>query len=282
MNKENCKIVLDSSADLFAVDDIPLAFVPLRIITEQNEYVDDGKLNVEAFSREMAMYSGKSSTACPSPADWVSAFGDAENVFCISMTGALSGSWNAACVAKADYEEQHPKRQVFVLDSLSAGPELRLIGEKIAEWIRIGKSYGQICRDIVRYRQHTGLLFVLQSMKNLANNGRVSPLTAKAAGLLGIRVVGKASDTGVLEPLQKCRGEHNALTAVVTHLQHLHAANKIYIGHCQNEGAADKLKDLLHQEFENIKVEIYRSRGLCSYYAEAGGLMIGFEKSPAG
>ena len=50
-----------------------------------------------------------------------------------------------------------------------------------------------------------GLIFVLQSLKNFANNGRVSPAVAKIAGIMGICIIGKASDVGTLEPIHKCR-----------------------------------------------------------------------------
>ncbi|MBQ8836642.1 MAG: DegV family protein [Clostridia bacterium] len=275
----NYKIVADSSADLVTFDGVDFASAPLKIITSEKEYVDDANLDVDKMVDELDKYNGKSSTACPSPADWMNGFGDADRVFCVSITGGLSGSYNAACVAKRDYEEKYPDRRVFVIDSLSAGPELRLIIEKLREYILDGKAFEEICKAITEYQKHTSLIFVLESMKNLARNGRVNPIVAKAAGLLGIRVVGKASDVGQLEPMEKCRGERNALASVVKIMKNLGTnIGKVHIGHCLNEGAAQKLKDMIVTEFENAKVEIYRIRGLCSFYAEKGGLMIGFER----
>ena len=88
-------------------------------------------------------------------------------------------------------------------------------------------------------------MFSLESLKNLANNGRVSPVAAKLAGVLGIRVVGRASDHGELEPMDKCRGEK---------------------------------KDLLLKEYGEADIGIGETFGLCSYYAEQGGLVVGFER----
>ena len=53
---------------------------------------------------------------------------------------------------------------------------------------------------------------------------------------------------------------------------------KVRIAHCFNEGAAQKLKELLHAEFSKLKIEHYACRGLCSFYAEKGGLLVGFER----
>lgn len=274
------KIVADSSADVFALDGVDFACAALKIITDNKEYVDDAKLDVQEMVHDLHAYSGKSSSSCPSAGDWLDAFGDAERIFCVTITSNLSGSWNSARMAKDSYEEQHPDRKVFVLDSLSAGPEIALVIEKIRELILQGREYEEICDAASAYCEHTGLLFMLESMKNLANNGRVSPLVAKAAGLLGIRVVGKASDQGTLEPLDKSRGEKKALAAILEHLESEgYAGGKLRIDHCFNAAAAFNLKGMVEKRFPGAKAEIYRCGGLCSFYAEKGGLLVGFEKN---
>ena len=201
------KIVADSSADIKTIGNIPFSSAALKIITDQKEYIDNEALKVEEMVRELGLYKGRSSTSQPSPEDWLNAFGDAKNVFCITITSTLSGCFNSATAAKALYESAHPERKVFIFDSLSTGPEMALIIEKIEEMIACGENFDAICEKIPSYSASTGLLFMLESMKNLANNGRVKPIVAKAAGLLGIRVIGKASDRGDLEPLEKSRGE---------------------------------------------------------------------------
>lgn len=273
------KIVADSSADVFKLDGVPFESTPLKIITADKEFVDDESLDLLAMVNYLQSYKGKSSTSCPNPADWLTAFGDADEVFCVTITGTLSGSYNAAMVAKATYEEQHPDRKVFVLNSLSAGPEIALMIERLKELINEGRSFDDVCSEISKYSQKTGLLFMLESMKNLANNGRVSPLVAKMAGLLGIRVVGKASDEGDLEPLNKVRGEIKALETIVQHLKELGLKKgKVLIAHCFNEAAGNQLKELIKGKFEKVQVTIHRCKGLCSFYAEKGGLLVGFER----
>ena len=216
----------------------------------------------------------------PNVEDWLNVFGDAQEVFCVTITGTLSGSYRSACLARDLYEELYPGRRVFVLDSLSTGPEMALLLEKLGALISEGKSFDEICKNICSYQKQTGLLFILESMKNLANNGRVSPLTAKMAGLLGIRVVGKASDRGDLESLSKCRGEKKALDATLEHLTSLgYKGNKALIHHCFNAEAAEAMKARILEKHPNAQVQIAQCRGLCSFYAEKGGLLIGFERT---
>ena len=273
------KIVADSSSDLLELAGVPFESAPLKIITAEKEYVDNASLDVLGMVTDLQNYSGRSSTSCPNAGDWLTAFGDADEVFCVTITATLSGSYNAAVQAKQIYEEQHPGRRVFVLNSLSTGPEMALIIEKLQELILEGRAFDDICSEVTKYAKKTGLLFMLESMRNLANNGRVSPLIAKMAGILSIRVVGKASDQGDLEQLNKCRGEKKSLETIVQHLKSLGLKNgKVRIAHCFNENAGKALKELIQKEFSKVQVEIYRCRGLCSFYAEKGGLLVGFEK----
>ena len=194
----NVKIVADSSANLMELKTVPFDAAPLKIITAQREFVDDRELDLEEMIRYFSTCKDRSRTSCPNTEDWLTAFGDADEVYCVTITSGLSGSYNAACIARDIYEEKYPGRRVYVIDSLSAGPELTLIVEKLEQLICEGKTFDEIRALTPAYLERTGLLFMLESLNNFAANGRVSPAVAKIAGVLGIRIVGKASDVGTL------------------------------------------------------------------------------------
>ena len=273
------KIVTDSSADRITLNGVSIATAPLKIITDEKEYLDDINLDVEEMVEALLKYSGKSSTSCPNPEDWLNSFGDEKEIICITITAELSGSYNAACIAKDIYEEKYPDRKVFVFNSLSTGPEMKLLIEKIAELYLKGNSFEDICKKFSEYSKSTALIFMLESMRNLANNGRVSKLASKAAGILGIRAVGKASNKGDLELLDKCRGQDKAISSIIKTMKELgYSGGKVRIANCLNQIGAQKLKELILTDFKNADIEIYSCGGLCSFYAEKGGLLIGLEK----
>ncbi len=273
------KITADSSANVLQLSRTDFAAAPLKIIANEKEFVDDSALDVSAMVAWFDSYKGKSKTSCPNPGDWLEAFGDADDVFCVTITSGLSGSYNAACVAKQMYESEYEGRRVCVIDSLSAGPELVLLIEKLEEWVSQGLEYEEICSRIKTYQQKTGLVFMLESLKNFAANGRVSPAVAKIAGVLGIRIVGKASDQGTLEPTDKCRGVAKSLTAIVENMKAAGlSGGKVRIAHCMNEAAAQELKSRILTQLPQVDVQIGQCLGLCSYYAEKGGLLVGYEK----
>ena len=229
----------------------------------------------------LAAYHGRSSTACPGPGDWLQAFGDAENIFCVTITSNLSGSYNAACAARDQYLQEHPERQVYILDSLSVGPEMQLILEYFRAAFASGASFADACAAADRYRQNTRLMFMLSSMRNLANNGRVKPLTAKAAGLLGIRVIGDAN-MGQITPIHKVRGHKKAMQIIVEMMKErgFYDGSLIRVAACFAESQTNDLKALVLAKWPNTRFVTESTRGLCSFYAEVGGLMIGIEAGP--
>lgn len=272
------RIVADSSADLVTLEDKSVVSVPMKIMTDTKEYVDDENLDVKVMTDELASYRGKSGSACPGVGEWIEAFGDADRVFCVTITSNLSGSYNSAMVAKETFESENPGKKVCVIDSLSAGPELTLIVEKIQELLAQGKEYEEICKAVTEYQKSTYLVFMLKSLTNLANNGRVSPTVAKIAGVLGIHVMGIASAVGTLEDKSKCRGEKKTILAVWRQMKELgYRGGKVCIHHCFNLEAAKQLAEMIKAEFAEAKITIGTTLGLCSFYAEQGGMLVGME-----
>lgn len=271
------KIVADSSASLLSSADGSFVSVPLTVRTDEREFIDNADLDIKEMTAYLASYKGKSGSACPSSQDWVDAFGDAEEVYAVAITSNLSGSFNSLRIAKEQYEEEYPDRKVCIIDSLSAGAELKLIIEKIQELKAEGKSFEEVCDAITDYQEHTHLIFCLKSLTNLARNGRVNPAVAAIAGVLNIHVVGIANE-GVLDQREKARGAKKALNAIDSLMKEFnYNGGKVIIDHCFNEIDALAVKNHILASFPDAEVRIETTRGLCSFYAEVGGLMIGVE-----
>ena len=266
------KIVSDSASNLHALSGVDYACVPLKILTSAKEYVDTPDLDLNQMIEDLKKVKGPSSTSCPNVYDWSRAFEGSDAVFAVTITSNLSGSCSAAMQAASE----HPN--AYVIDTLSAGPEMQLQIEFLRDQIQAGKDFETIKTAIQDYQPHTHLLFSLESLNNLARNGRVSHAVAKIAGVLGIRLVGKASDVGTLEPLHKCRGEQRALKTIYEEMKTTgYRGGKVRIAQCLNLNAAQLLKAAIQQDWPQADVEIIPCTALCSYYAEQGGLMIGYE-----
>lgn len=272
----NIRIITDSASDLTSMEGIDMSYAPMKVCTAEREFTDNNDINVREMVDFLYSYKGRSSSSCPNAEDWLNAFGDAENIVCITITGGLSGSYNSALSAKNIYEGDHPDRHVLVVDSFTAGPEMALMAERVREQALAGKGLEEIEADLKGYK--TELLFALESLRNFANNGRVSKAAAAVAGLLGIRAIGRASDVGTLELLSKTRGEAKTLDGVMSYLKELRCkGGKIFIDHCFAEETVQKLAFRIKAEYPHAQIVIRPTRGLCSFYVEPGGFLVGFE-----
>ena len=163
MKLSDVRIVVDSSADLWEPMGVEVVSVPLRIVADR-EYVDTPALDVSQMTHQLSRYKGKSSTACPSMGDFLTAFGEAKFVFCITMTSKLSGTYNVALSAARALEEQNEHARVCVIDSCNTGPGIKLLAERIVALLQGGLDFDEICERVLAYREETELLFLLESL----------------------------------------------------------------------------------------------------------------------
>ena len=272
------KLIADSSANLTMLEGVTYQSVPMTIRAGERDFVDDETLDTHELLDYLAAHNGKSGTACPSLDSWLKAFEGADEIFVITITSSLSGTCASAMAARDVYLQSHPDTKIHVFDTLSTGPEMQLLAERIAALYAMGLSFDVICEKAREYLATTHLLFRLKSLHNLAQNGRVSKLTAGAVGILGIQILSTASLEGTIQPVEKCRGEKKTREAMVQHILDAgYRGGKVRIHHAENPDAAGALAASLRERFPEADIEILPCAGLCSYYAERGGVIVGFE-----
>ena len=272
------QIVSDSSSNIFSLEGACYTTVPMKIIMGEKEFVDTAALDVRGMVDELRAYKGKSGSSCANTQEWLDAFGDADMAFGVTISRNLSGSFNAAEAAARCFAEEHPDSKIHIFDTLSAGPEMAMVVEKIVELIEKGLSFEQIVAGVREYQNHCHILFCLESMNNLARNGRVNPAVAKIASVLGIRACGDAQN-GQIVPTQKPRGQKKATETLAAMIRERGFTNSSWlrIAHCFGETQAQLLIDAVKKDFPNARYTIEPTGALCSFYAEEGGLMIAME-----
>ncbi len=277
------KIIADSSCDLKSLEHLHtnalFARAPLRILVGDTEYVDTVDLDTRAMMDAVYAFKGKTGSACPSPEDYAEQCRTADESYIITISGSLSGSYNSACLARDLVLAEHPEKKIHVFNTLTAGPEVSLITEMVARLADSGLAFEQVCAETERYMQRTALLFQLNSLENLTKNGRVSKVAGMTAKLLGIRMIGVASDTGTVQPLHKSRGTEKTYSLVLQEMRERgYQGGRVILGHAFQEDGAALMKSMILAEFPSANISVMPLSGLCCYYAEEGGLLIGFEK----
>ena len=272
------KIVADSSCDMWELNGVDFAVAPITISTDNKHYVDNQELDVHLMSEELAKYKGISHTACPSVGSWLDCYEGYDEVFVITLTGTMSGTYNSAMTAKGIYEEENENVKVHVFDSLSTGPEMRLLIEKLKEMIEEDLPFEEIVEKGQDYLNHSRLFFALKSLHNFAMNGRVSKAVASAIGVLNISIFATASEEGTIQQISKCRGEKKVVKSMIEHLENAGShGGKVRISHADNLKLAHNVRDKILELYPNADIIVYPMGGLCTYYAEIGGLLVGCE-----
>ncbi len=273
------RIVSDSSSNLFNLPgNIEYRTVPLKILVDDIEFVDEEGINIADLTAHMKTTKKPSSTSCPNSYDWMQAFDGADTIFAVTISAALSGSYNSAMHAKEVFLGENPDANVHIINSKATGGTMQLILERLQECMEKGLSFDAIVEAITEYQKHAKILFALESLNNLAKNGRCNPALAKIAGILGIRFIGKASDEGTIQQAAIARGAKKTISTIYSEMEkNGYIGGKVVINHCLNPDSAFKLKDYILVKYPNADIKVCQSGGLCSYYSEEGGMIIGFE-----
>ncbi|WP_105207292.1 DegV family protein [Streptococcus suis] len=276
------KIVVDSGCDYRQLKnlapDTEFISVPLTIQVGGQAFVDDANLDIDHMMEVMEASKSAAGSACPSPQAYQAAFEGAANIIVMTITGGLSGSFNAARVARDMYVEEHPEVNIHLIDSLSAGGEMDLIVDEINRLIATGLEFEGLVQAITTYQENSKLLFVLAKVDNLVKNCRLSKLVGTVVGLLNIRMVGEASSEGKLELLQKARGHKKSVVATFEEMKKAgYNGGRIVMAHRNNDKFFQQFSELVKSTFPNAIVDQVATSGLCSFYAEDGGLLMGYE-----
>lgn len=275
-------IIVDSSCDLYIdnnfQNDTFMARVPLRLRVGEKEYIDDFDLDIAAFMKEMSACSEATGSSAPSPEEWYNAYKNADEIFAVTITSQLSGTYNSAMIGRDMALEEDPNKKIHVIDSKSAGAGTTIIVRKLQEYIGKGMNFQEIVDHITKYCETVKTYFILESMDNLIKNGRVSALAGKLAGILGIKILGQASSEGTIELLRKLRGKDMIYKKTVEDMfSSGYNGGKVIISHCFNEERVKYVSEMLKAKYPEAEIEVMLTGGLCSYYAEEKGLIIAFE-----
>ena len=276
------KIVVDTACDFREIpnkaENVTYERVPFSLQIEDKVFVDTLDLDIDKMMEEMYASSEPARSACPSPEAYLAAYRGAKNVIVLTLTGGMSGSYNSAIIGEKMLKEENEDVNIHIIDTLSAGGENDLYLLKINELIKEGLSFDEVVSEMRKYQENSKLIFVLEKVDNLVKNGRLNKLAAAVVGLLNMRMVGEASDEGTLHLLHKVRGEKKAVSTVVDEMIKAgYKGGRVVVTHRNNEDICKKIQDKLREKFLNIEFMIVPTSGICSFYGEEGGMLLGYE-----
>ncbi|MCR5791564.1 MAG: DegV family protein [Lachnospiraceae bacterium] len=272
-------VIGDSCTDLTkeqkAAGEIRL--VPLTLDVNDEVFIDDETFSQEKFLAAMKESPVCPKSACPSPGAYMKHFDESDEIYVITLSARLSGSYNSAELAKEMYVEEHGEKDIFVIDSRSASVGQTLIAMKIQELKEAGKSFDEVCNEVLQYRNDLQTKFVLESLDNLRKNGRLTNLQAILANALNIKPVMKGTYEGEIDKVDQARGIKKALLRMVDLIVQdaEHPEDRILgISHCNNLERAHFVKEELAKRIQFKDTIIVDTAGVSSLYANDGGIIV--------
>ena len=277
-------IVSDSSCDFlpsfFSSDIIHFESVPLRIQVGDREFIDNEEMDVPVMLAAMADEKTAASTSCPSPAAFARAYEKGEKTLCFTISANLSGTYNAAVMGRELLLDEHPEKQVCIIDSKATAGAMILLIRKTKELIEANPEidFEELCGVLRMYQASLRTCFTLENFDNLIKNGRMRPLVGTLLHTLGIHVIADATPQGTIRVVDKARGEAKTYRAIAALMKDSKdcAGAEVVICHCENMTGAIKLEEQILKDLPVKSVEIFSCRGLTSFYAMEKGLIIGY------
>lgn len=273
-------IVSDTSCEIRTLDNpapgVQFALAPFKIRVGNREFVDLPTLDTNEMLNAMTEYNGASATACPSPEEWAACFLQADNVIALTISHNLSGSYNAATAARGMVLEEHPEKNIFILDTLSCSGALGCAAQLANRLIGEGKSFESVRTALEDFAANGHILFALASFDNLAKAGRVNRVVGFIAGRLNMRVLGRRTADGKIDFFFKTRGETRVLAKILEQMNAdgYDGTRPVMISHCDNHNATELLCHGIRAKWPDAAIQVLPCSGLCSFYAQQHGVII--------
>lgn len=274
-------IVCDSCTDL-TEEDLKkgcYTLVPLTLLVDGEEIIDDETFDQADFLAKVAASKEAVKSACPAPESYMEAYSKADDIYVVTLSAELSGSYNSAVLGKNLYEEENGTKNIHVVNSRGAATTQVLIARKLNEYASQGMPFEEVVDKIEEYTTSLRTYFVLETLEVLRKNGRLSRLSATIAGALNIKPVMIGTRDGVIQKAAQARGMKKALAKMIEHMgsegRDL-TRRQFVISHCNCYERAVYVKELIKKHLHAEDVDIVDTKGVSSLYACDGGIIVSY------
>ena len=274
------KIIVDSCGELpdRCKKDPHFESVPLVLDIDGYSIVDDETFDQGDFLKRVAASPNCPKSSCPSPERYMQAYDcDADNVYAVTLSAELSGSYNSAELGRKLYEEEKGEKNIYVFNSRSASIGETLIALKVEECEKAGLGFREVIEKVEAYIEAQHTYFVLESLEALRKNGRLSNLKAFVANALNIKPVMGSTPKGTICQLDQARGINRALKKIVDYIVDgvKSPEEKILaISHCNCPERAQMVKEEILKRVSVKDVIVLDTAGISSLYASDGGVIV--------
>jgi DegV family protein with EDD domain len=278
------QIIGDSCCDYpYLADDYTwIKRVPLTIELDGEIYTDNEQLRCALLVSKMAASRSAPKSACPSPGNYLEAYNcGADDIYVVTLSDKLSGSYESAVVAANMFKETHPEKNVFVFSSKSAASGEIAVCKKILSLTEAGEPFDQVVSETLDFIGGIATYFILESLDVLRKNGRLSHLQSIITGALKLKLIMGGDEAGNI----CARGKALSIDRAIGKMAELIAERckgrdmretTCYITHCQCPDRARTARDKVMEKVSFKDCVILRAGGISTIYANAGGFVLAY------
>ena len=274
------RVVVDSGCDMTPqmMNDPCYKKVPLTVYANGSTFIDDETFDQADLLWAMRQSDKAPTTSCPSPQAYLDAYRGVDDIYVVTLSALLSGSFNSAHQAKMLLEEENPSANVHVFNSCSAVVGETLIAAKIKELAETGMPFKHVVREVEQFVSRMKTLLVLEDLENLRRNGRLTKLQAIVTGALKIKLFCHATPEGEIGKVGQALTIKQALVKMVDKAASDpdHEGRPLYLGHCNCLERAFQVKAMLEQKCKFSSIQIVEAGGITTVYANDGGIVIAY------
>jgi DegV family protein with EDD domain len=277
------KVIGDSGCDYTEAGGLEWLFrVPLTIELDGNRHTDDDTLDRTALLSDISQSQSVPKTACPSPEEYLRSFDcGADDLYVITLSGELSGSFNSASLAAGMAKERFPGKNIHVFNSLSAAAGETAVCLKVYELASSGLSFADVVDAGEDFIRSLTTVFVLEDLSALRKNGRLSHVQAIVTAALKIRLVMRATAQGTIAVSAKALTSQRAIRAMTDYIKEkcqvsCFTDKVLVITHCN---CLEKARGICATILKNCSFKesvICSAGGISTVYASDGGIVVGF------
>ena len=274
------RLICDSCTDLplELTADPSIKKVPLSIQVGQETVIDDESFHQGVLLQRMRAWPDAPKTACPAPSTYLDQFLEEGDTYVVTLSGQLSGSYNAAMQARAIYVEDGGKGNVHVFNSRSASAGQAQIVLLLRELAGRGLPFAQVVEQTEAYIDLMQTLFVLENLDNLRKNGRLTRMQALVTGALRVKLLCGSTPEGDIQKLGQGLSIKQTLARMVSRMEEdlTHVGKRLVLAHCNCPDRAESVRELIQKRCRFGEILIVPTGGISTVYADDGGIIAAY------
>ncbi len=254
------RILVDSASDCRKEDGLDLKIIPIAITLDGRQYYDGVDLDRDTFYQLLTSSSDFPKTSQPSPQEFADIFEEAkqagDDVIYISISSALSGTYQSACIAKniADYDRVH------IIDSRSATHLIRVMAQHALAMRDSGCTAEEIAAELESFKNRVKVYAVVDTLEYLYRGGRLSRASAAIGTITNVKPILTVCEDGTVGSIGKCIGKAKAMQFLLRQLENaqpdpdfpIYSLYSYGIENC--EALEDTLRDAGYPAAERLQI----------------------------